>query len=153
MQPVRTDGWVTVDQNFRDAEQRLQALQRGLDSIQKSVAGLSAALKSDTPLASPLPALPSDTNKYLRGDLTWVRPVSWGTFTLAAAATTVVADTNATASSVIVITPTNATGAALMAGAKSLYISARSAGVSFTVATADASAAAGVETFNYIMTA
>lgn len=74
-----------------------------------------------------------------------------GTVALGAAATTVVANTSATASSVVVLTPTNAAAATLMAGAKSLYVSARSAGVSFTLATADGNAAAGTETFAYAL--
>jgi hypothetical protein len=74
-----------------------------------------------------------------------------GTFTCGAAATTAVANTNITASSRIQITATNAAAANLMAGAKALYISARTAGTSFTVATADGTAAAGTETFDYFI--
>jgi hypothetical protein len=73
-----------------------------------------------------------------------------GTFTSAVAATTVVTDANVKATSFIALTPLDATAAALMAGAHSLYISARTAGTSFTVATADAgSATAG--SFQYLI--
>lgn len=74
-----------------------------------------------------------------------------GTFTLGAAATTVVSNTSVTGSSIIQIFPTNAAAATLMSGASSLYISARTASTSFTVATADGASASGTETFNYIL--
>ncbi len=71
------------------------------------------------------------------------------TFTMAAASAKVVSDANVTATSVIQLIPTNAAAATLMGGASSLYVSARSAGTSFTVATANGVAAAGNETFSY----
>lgn len=74
-----------------------------------------------------------------------------GNFTLGAAATTVVSQVLVTANSLIFLQPTNAAAATLMAGSSSLYISAKSAGVSFTVATADAGSAAGTETFSYFL--
>lgn len=76
---------------------------------------------------------------------------SGGNFTLANAATTVVPNVKVTASSLVFLQPTNAAAASLMAGASSLYVSAKSAGVSFTVATADAGSAAGTETFSYLI--
>lgn len=72
-----------------------------------------------------------------------------GTFTLAAAATTTVLDTNVTSTSIIMLTPTNAAAGTLQGSAKCLYLSARTSGASFTVATASAVAAAGTETFQY----
>lgn len=72
-----------------------------------------------------------------------------GTFTLGAAATTVVNNTSITAASLIFLQATNAAAATLMGGVKSLFISARSAGASFSVRTGDNSAAGGTETFNY----
>ena len=72
-----------------------------------------------------------------------------GSFTLSAAATTVVTNANVTSTSKIILVPTNAAAATLMGSAKALYISARTAGTSFTVATANAVAAAGTETFDY----
>jgi len=75
--------------------------------------------------------------------------VSQGTFTLGAAATTVVTNYNVGIASKIHLTPTNAAAATLMGSAKSLYISARTAETSFTVATADAGNAGGTETFYY----
>lgn len=74
-----------------------------------------------------------------------------GSFTLGAAATTVVNNGHVLSSSIIIPFPTNASAATLMGSAKSLYISAKSAGVSFTVATASAGAAAGTETFSYVL--
>lgn len=73
-----------------------------------------------------------------------------GSFTLSAAATTVVTQTGITATSIILLVPTNASAATLMGSAKSLYISARAVGASFTVATASAGAAAGTETLSYV---
>lgn len=71
------------------------------------------------------------------------------TFTATAAASTVVADTEVQANSHIVVTATNIAGANLMAGAKTFYVSARNAGVSFTLSTADGTSAAGTENFTY----
>lgn len=77
--------------------------------------------------------------------------VAFGTFTLAAAATTVIPTTAVKGDSNISWTPTNAAAGTLMGGTKSLYVSAISAGVSFTVATASGVVAAGTETFAYII--
>jgi hypothetical protein len=85
----------------------------------------------------------------IRGLLATNGPV--GTFTLDAAAETTITNTIVTASSIIQVFPTNAAAATLMGSAKSLYISARTANTSFKVKTADASAAAGTETFNYLV--
>ena len=74
---------------------------------------------------------------------------SSGSFTLAAAATTAVTDPTVLATSMISLTPSNAAAGSLMAGTKALYVSARAAGTSFTVATADGTAAGGTETFLY----
>lgn len=74
-----------------------------------------------------------------------------GAFTMDAAASKVVSNGGVTANSRIFLMPTNAAAATLMAGANSLYISAKSAGVSFTVATAGGGAAAGTETFNFLV--
>lgn len=74
-----------------------------------------------------------------------------GSFTLGAAATTVVNDGNVLTTSVIIPFATNASAATLMGSNKSLYISAKAVGVSFTVATASAAAAAGTETLSYVL--
>jgi hypothetical protein len=74
-----------------------------------------------------------------------------GGFTMAASFTQTIANTAVTASSRIFLFPTNAAGATLMASAKSLYMGVRTAGVSFTVITADGNNAAGTETFNYLI--
>lgn len=72
-----------------------------------------------------------------------------GTFTCAAATSTVVTNANVKAASFIAITPTNQAAATLMQGANALYVSARAEGVSFTVA--GTGAAAGTETFMYLI--
>lgn len=80
-----------------------------------------------------------------------VTSITVGTFTCAAAATTTVTETLVAANSFIVPFPTNAAAATLMAGATSLYLSARTADTSFAVTTANAAAAAGTETFVYLL--
>ena len=77
--------------------------------------------------------------------------LSSGSFTMAAAASLVVADTNITATSVVVLQDTNSHAADLQAGAKRIYVSAKTAGASFTVATQDGNAAVGDETFSYLV--
>jgi hypothetical protein len=74
-----------------------------------------------------------------------------GTFTAGAAATTDVANTAVLTGCKVFIFPTNAAAGTLMAGADSLYVSAVTAGVGFTVATAGGGNAAGTETFNYLI--
>ena len=72
-----------------------------------------------------------------------------GTFTLTAAATTAVTQPAILATAAISLTPTNAAAATLMGSAQSLYVSVKTPGSGFTVATANAVAAAGTETFSY----
>jgi hypothetical protein len=74
-----------------------------------------------------------------------------GTFNAANATSTVVNDTSVSASSFIGLMETNAAAGTLQAGTNRLYVSARSAGTSFTVATAGGGSAAGTETFVYII--
>lgn len=74
-----------------------------------------------------------------------------GVFTLGAAASTVVPDTNTTAGCTVVLTPLNAAAGTLQGSAKALYLSVRTAGASFTVATASGGSAAGTEQFQYVM--
>lgn len=76
---------------------------------------------------------------------------SKGSFTCSAAAFTTVSDPAVVSSSVILIMPTNASAAALMAGASSLYVSNKTVGTSFRVSTANNAAAAGSETFDYVI--
>lgn len=93
-------------------------------------------------------------NQILSGILTALQggfPQIFGTFTLAAAATTTIPQTNTESLSFIFPFPTNAAAATLMGSAKSLYISARTQGASFTVATGNATNAAGTETFIYFV--
>lgn len=72
-----------------------------------------------------------------------------GSFTMGAAATKVVTEPGVTANSLITLTATNPSAGTLMGSAKSLYISAKTPGASFTVATANAAAAVGTETMTY----
>lgn len=74
-----------------------------------------------------------------------------GTFTFGAAATVVVPQTAVAAGSIILLFANNASAGTLVGSVKSPYISARTVGASFTVATANAAAAAGTETFQYIL--
>jgi hypothetical protein len=74
-----------------------------------------------------------------------------GTFTAANATSTTVNDTAVTASSFIDLMETNAAAGTLQAGTNRFYVSARSAGTSFTVATAGGGSAAGTEQFTYII--
>jgi hypothetical protein len=74
-----------------------------------------------------------------------------GIFTLGAAATTTVPQTSTQSTSFITLTPLNAAAATLMGSAKALYVSARTQGASFTVATASGGNAAGSETFQYTL--
>jgi hypothetical protein len=73
-----------------------------------------------------------------------------GSFTLDAAATTNVVETSIKADSMVIPMPTNAAAATLMGGDSSLYISSRTAGIGFSVTTADGGAAAGTETFEFL---
>lgn len=72
-----------------------------------------------------------------------------GTFTFGAAATAVVPEPSVRSNSIITLIPTNASAATLFGSAKAPYVSARTVGVSFTVSTANAAAAAGGEVINY----
>lgn len=74
-----------------------------------------------------------------------------GSFTLGAAATTTVTQPAITATSRVLLEPTNAAAGTLMGSAKSLYTSALTPGASFTLATASGANAVGTETFNYVV--
>lgn len=77
--------------------------------------------------------------------------ITFGTFTFAAATTTVVAQPAVQATSVISLTALNPAAGTLVGSAKSPYISAIVPGVSFTVTTANAVAATGTEMFSYLI--
>lgn len=72
-----------------------------------------------------------------------------GTFTMGAAATLVIPQPAVQSLSTITLIPTNASAGTLQGSAKALYISAKTPGTSFTVSTANATNAAGTETFSY----
>lgn len=74
-----------------------------------------------------------------------------GTFNLAAAASTTVTDVNIKANSIVLPVPNTAAAATIMGGAQSLYVSAKAAGTSFTVSTANGAAASGGQAFSYII--
>lgn len=77
---------------------------------------------------------------------------NYGTFTWnGAAATTVVTNAGVQATTQVLLIPTNAAAATLVGSNESPYVSARSVGVSFTLSTAAGTAAAGTETFFYIL--
>jgi hypothetical protein len=80
-----------------------------------------------------------------------VPPTTKGSFTCGAAATTTVTQPIVKSTSVILLVPTNAAAGTLQAGLTHLYISAKTAGASFAVTTANAAAAAGTETFDYVV--
>jgi hypothetical protein len=86
-------------------------------------------------------------NKTLQSE----NPFTLGTFTMSAAGSTVVSNPAVTAGSGIFLQATNATAATLVGSNKSPYVSATTAGVSFTVTTANGTAAAGSETFDYLI--
>jgi hypothetical protein len=76
---------------------------------------------------------------------------TYGSFTMAAAASTVVAQPAVQANSFIALTATNASAGALVGSAKAPYVSSISPGVSFTVSTANGGNAVGTETFSYVI--
>jgi Mrp family chromosome partitioning ATPase len=80
---------------------------------------------------------------------TAVLPRATGSFTMTATATHAVAEPRVQANSIVQLIPTNAAAGTLQGSAKSLYIVSVTAGVGFTVATANAANAAGTETFQY----
>ena len=102
----------------------------------------------------------TDLVNLLHGILTqltnWVSAFNerlvYGTFTLGAAATTEVLQPAAQANSQISFTALNASAGTLMGSTESLYLSSINPGVSFTVATASGSNAAGTEQFQYKIT-
>ena len=87
----------------------------------------------------------------LRDAILTTFPRITGTFTLAASATNTIPNTSVTSTSVIMLMPTSADAATLMASAGSLYISALTSGASFAVTTANAGVPPGTCTFSYIL--
>lgn len=80
-----------------------------------------------------------------------IPPTTRGSFTCAANKDTTVTQPNVKSTSVITLTPTNAAAGTLQGAATCLYVSAKTAGASFKVTTANAAAAAGTETFDYVV--
>ena len=76
-------------------------------------------------------------------------PRAFGSFTMSATASKTVTDANCSSSSYVVLIPTNAAAGTLQGSTKCLYVTA--ANGSFTVTTASGVAAAGTETFNYLI--
>lgn len=75
-----------------------------------------------------------------------------GLFTMTATASLVVLDPAVLAGSTITLQAVNAAAAVLQGSNESLYISAKTAGTSFTVATGAGTNAAGGEIFSYRLT-
>ena len=75
--------------------------------------------------------------------------LTFGTFTMTAGASTIVAQPAAQSNSVIIINPTNAAAATLVR-VNGVFVSAIVSGTSFTVST-DTGSATGTETFNYLI--
>ncbi len=76
-------------------------------------------------------------------------PRTVGSATLAASATTTITEPAVAANSYISWVPTNASAASLMGSARNPYLSAKTAGASFALTTANGSAAGGSETIQY----
>ena len=76
-------------------------------------------------------------------------PRTVGSATLSASATTVITEPAVAANSYIDWVPPNAAAASLMGSARNPYLSARVAGVSFSLTTANGSTAGGTETIQY----
>lgn len=74
-----------------------------------------------------------------------------GTFTLTAAATNTIPEPKTQSTSLIELTPLNASAATLMGSNKALYISSRTTGASFAVTTASGAAPASGEQFQYTL--
>lgn len=87
----------------------------------------------------------------LQGIFPRVSSIAFGVFQLGAAVTTTVSQTTTQANSVIVPFPTNAAAGTLQGSTRALYVSARTANASFAVSTASGVAAAGTETFLYVI--
>lgn len=107
----------------------------GQDDMLAQVAGHNANMASLTKVFSTRFALSSFT----------------GTFNMTATATITIPDTNVKSNSVIFFVPTNGAGAQLQGSAKQLYVSTRAPGTNFVAATGNAVAAAGTETFSYVI--
>jgi hypothetical protein len=87
----------------------------------------------------------------LASALTAARVQVKGSFTLSAASSTTVAQSSVTANSAIQWTPLNAAAATLTGSSKSLYLSSKTAGTGFVVATGDGTNAVGTEVFSYVV--
>ncbi len=75
--------------------------------------------------------------------------VIFGVFTMPVAVSLTIAQPGIKGNSIVTLSPTNASAGTLQGSAKALYVSAIVAGTSFTVSTANATNAAGTETFSY----
>lgn len=117
----------SADQSFSDIASYLSSLNTNASTTNQQLGSLIQAILSVFPIAG------------------------MGTFTLGAAVATTVSATSVKSNSVIIPFPTNAAAGTLQGSAKSLYVSGRSVGVSFTVSTASGVAAAGGETFAYLI--
>ena len=78
-------------------------------------------------------------------------PRTVGSATLSASATTTITEPAVTASSYIDWIPTNAAAGSLMGSGRNPYLSAKTAGASFALTTANGAAAGGNETIMYVV--
>ena len=97
------------------------------------------------------PILNSSASSNILNTTTSHDPLS-GSFTLtAASSSSVISNQNIQSYSKIFLTPTNASAAQLMGAATHLFISSKTANISFTVQTGNGGNALGTETFDYIV--
>lgn len=129
-----------VGANGFNTSEIVTALVTMLKTQNLSVTALQAIVASQTSIATNTATIAAQSQKLFTGS-----------FTLTATASLVVPNVNVVAGSIIIPFATSASAATLMGSAKSLYNSAKSAGVSFTVATGNATSAAGGETFSYLI--
>lgn len=128
-----------------DTTQPFAAPGQGSVSVGEMVIKLQGIITKLTSVIDAINTSGSNLNTTLQS----LFPQIFGTFTLAAAASTVVTQTAIRANSIPIWIPTNTAAGTLEGSAKKLYLSALTAGASFTVATASGGAAGGTETFSY----
>jgi hypothetical protein len=120
----------------------MQGLQQGANDDANSIG--RAIVEAITELRTSMDTLNDSINTLFGNTQTT------GSFTMGAAASTVVPQSAILTTSRVFLIPTNAAAATLVGSVESPYISAKSAGVSFTV-TCASGAASGTETFDYVV--
>lgn len=126
-----------------------------LSELAEGFKSLAAALQDTLGNQADIVTVQQSGVKYLGAivqALLSVFPRLASTFTLAAAASTAVANTGVIVGTIVVPFPANAAAATLQSGANAIYVASVTPGVGFTVTTASGAAAAGTEIFNYVAT-